>query len=462
MARRFTEEELDFIKAKYKRIPRKDFTAEYNKAFDTSLTPQQISDRIHGAIRQGYISRSDLPEKAVRVRTSDRIGQSHLQNCGLMAEVIAYRSDKDIDVLLENGETREHASYKSFISGYISPKDYRRKNAWKKCGFTQEMIDWMREHRSDDTLKNLQPVFNSRFGVDFNLDKLRTICRHYGITTGKKPHYDSSFRKDYKHNQEFINSHEKEIQNFFDANADKYTLDEFVPVFNAYFGTDYKRERIRYLTKSRFKASFVDKTTAPEGSVRNLDKNYDSFPAQIKINGKWIPYQRYIYEKQYGSLPSDVTVVFLNGCRTDYRPKNLYPVPKEDILRINARGVITDDPEINLANIEIFLAMDDIKDLEKGTAIHGDTVTVRKPEKPSRPKLQYHIGEKRLMNCRIPATVKTWHNKNYIDILFDDGVLITHKSYSSFKRGFIAHPGISPESYRRIDEDNLICEGKTV
>lgn len=48
-----------------------------------------------------------------------RIGETRAMNCGLNATITAYRSNKSMDILFENGNTRHNVQYDKFLSGEI-------------------------------------------------------------------------------------------------------------------------------------------------------------------------------------------------------------------------------------------------------------------------------------------------------------------------------------------------------
>ena len=70
----------------------------------------------------GSFSRGDIgfPGSVFREKKMDRIGEIRRINCGLNAEIIEYRNRRDIDVKFEDGEIIRHASYSSFLCGEIS------------------------------------------------------------------------------------------------------------------------------------------------------------------------------------------------------------------------------------------------------------------------------------------------------------------------------------------------------
>ena len=51
-----------------------------------------------------------------------------------------------------------------------------------------------------------------------------------------------------------------------------------------------------------------------------------------------------------------------------------------------------------------------------------------------------HTGECRTMNCGKKATITSYRDSKDVEVTFEDGVVISHKSYDSFKKGSVAHP----------------------
>lgn len=69
---------------------------------------------------------------------------------------------------------------------------------------------------------------------------------------------------------------------------------------------------------------------------------------------------------------------------------------------------------------------------------------VRKCDKNKRTK---HIGETKMMNCGMTATILCWKSCNDIDIQFADGTIVMHRSYSNFKKGGIMNPRLNRQQH---------------
>lgn len=59
------------------------------------------------------------------------------------------------------------------------------------------------------------------------------------------------------------------------------------------------------------------------------------------------------------------------------------------------------------------------------------------------------IGETNIAKNGLKMTITAYHTNHNIDIEFEDGVTVTGKTYASFKKGEIGHPQISKNSIRK-------------
>lgn len=50
------------------------------------------------------------------------------------------------------------------------------------------------------------------------------------------------------------------------------------------------------------------------------------------------------------------------------------------------------------------------------------------------------IGETRIMNCGMKATIIKYRTCLDIDIQFEDGTIVKHRTYDNFKKGTISNP----------------------
>ena len=69
---------------------------------------------------------------------------------------------------------------------------------------------------------------------------------------------------------------------------------------------------------------------------------------------------------------------------------------------------------------------------------------------PTYPRKIDRTGEKRMMNCDLEATIIRYGSCHDIDVQFEDGQVVYHKEYSSFKKGKIAPPMIDRTGEKQI------------
>ena len=66
------------------------------------------------------------------------------------------------------------------------------------------------------------------------------------------------------------------------------------------------------------------------------------------------------------------------------------------------------------------------------------------------------LGETRMMNCGMEATIIQYKNAMDIDVLFEDGSVVEHKAYGNFKRGGIVNPNIRAFVKDRLGETRMM------
>ena len=67
-----------------------------------------------------------------------------------------------------------------------------------------------------------------------------------------------------------------------------------------------------------------------------------------------------------------------------------------------------------------------------------------------------HLGETRMMNCGMEATVIRYENYKDIDVRFEDGTAVKGRRYEDFKKGKIANPNMKASAENRLDETQMM------
>ena len=66
------------------------------------------------------------------------------------------------------------------------------------------------------------------------------------------------------------------------------------------------------------------------------------------------------------------------------------------------------------------------------------------------------LGETRMMNCGMEATIIQYKNAMDIDVRFEDGSVVEHKAYGNFKRGGIVNPNMKVSAKNRLGETRMM------
>lgn len=66
------------------------------------------------------------------------------------------------------------------------------------------------------------------------------------------------------------------------------------------------------------------------------------------------------------------------------------------------------------------------------------------------------VGETRVMNCGMKATIIRYGKYSDIDIRFEDGKVVVHKKYDQFKKGEIANPNMKASAENRLGETRMM------
>ena len=77
--------------------------------------------------------------------------------------------------------------------------------------------------------------------------------------------------------------------------------------------------------------------------------------------------------------------------------------------------------------------------------------------KIANPNVKDRLGEARMMNCGMEATIIRYGTCADIDVRFEDGTVAVHKAYDAFKKGGIAHRSLSL-SHGSKDFHGFICK----
>ena len=66
------------------------------------------------------------------------------------------------------------------------------------------------------------------------------------------------------------------------------------------------------------------------------------------------------------------------------------------------------------------------------------------------------LGETRMMSCGMKSTIIRYENADDINICFEDGKVVEHKTYDTFKKGSITNPNMKVSAKNRLGETKIM------
>lgn len=300
---------------------------------------------------------------------TNRLGETRMMNCGMEATIIRYGKYSDIDVRFEDGVIVEHKRYRAFENGNIA-----------------------------------NPNFNPRLGETkmMNCGMEATIIR-YGGSADIDVRFEDGIVVEHREYREFekggiINPNIK-------ATAEN-RLDE-----TCMMNCGMKATIIRY------------------NGVRDIDVRFeDGTVAEHKAYG---PFKR-------GEIANPNIKTSAENCLGETRMMNCGM--KATIIRYGKYSDI------------------DVR-FEDGTVVEHKGYSAFKRGEIANPNVKTfanRLDETRMMNCGMEATIIRYSRRDDIDVRFEDGTVIEHRQYNQFERGNIANPNFKASAENCLGETRMM------
>lgn len=176
--------------------------------------------------------------------------------------------------------------------------------------------------------------------------------------TGSKINMDA-FRKHISNSLNLSNTFRmpKEVAKIISKNYEKIGLVKTTELINNMFDKNYSIQVIQ--KKAKKMGLNVPKELANSNANPNIDpigtirEEPSSGYLVIKIkSNKWIKYNRYLYEKAYGSIPKGYSVIFLDGDNRNFDLSNLIAIPRDFVVYMNSNKIRSHDPEVTRTAIK--------------------------------------------------------------------------------------------------------------
>lgn len=360
---------------------------------------------------------------------TNRLGETRMMNCGMEATIIRYGKYSDIDVRFEDGVIVEHKRYRAFENGNIA-----------------------------------NPNFNPRLGETkmMNCGMEATIIR-YGGSADIDVRFEDGIVVEHREYREFekggiINPNIK-------ATAEN-RLDE-----TCMMNCGMKATIIRYNGVRDIDVRFEDGTVAEHkaygpfkrGEIANpnIKTSAENCLGETRMMncGMEATIIRYGGYKDIDVRFEDGTVVEHKGYSAFKRGEIANPNVKTFANRLDETRMMNCGME---ATIIRYSRRDDIDvRFEDGTVIEHRQYNQFERGNIANPNFKASaencLGETRMMNCGMEATIIRYNTGKDIDVRFEDETVVEHRGYGNFKTGGITHPLISLNNGSK-DFHGFICK----
>lgn len=375
-----------------------------------------------------------------------RIGETRTMNNGLQATVIEYFGSNDITIRFENGEVREHISYGDFSAGEVKAfslpnqklKLYRGgEKRIMNDGFEAELIAYRHSRDCDVLLADgtiREHVRYSQFvGGGLRVD----ICK---LKVGETRRMNNGLMATI-----IAYHHCTNIAIRFE--------DGFVRTgirYEAFMRGEVAHPGLKRTPKERAERRKQTNQKSAQKKIAKVTKSRVGERQQMKT-GRWCSINAYRSWRDIDVLFDDGELV--EGITYKKFTNKTIQTPKDKAVPPPLIG------QTNKANNGLMMTiiaargrMDIDVQFEDGYIKYNTRYSNFKDGTVPYPKERLRVGETRRMNNGLMATIEAYHATDDMEVRFEDGCLVKHKTYGAFRDGYIAHPIYKNKARMSIQE----------
>ena len=436
---------------------------------------------------------------------NERIGISMMMNCGMKATIIAYRQYSDIDIQFEDGTIVKHKRYDHFKTGAIKfPENINPHigETIKHKDHTYTIKKWRSNHdidfvRDDGILYEHKTYYHFKHSSSFknnnyslknhigerkkmNCSEFATIinCANGRVTikfddgTIRENIQYNNFKRGMvcknPHNKKDRIGEKKLMSNGQSATIICYRKSDDIDI---QFEDGYIKKSISY---SSFKSGFVQNPNKLSKNAVKLSRRFDKSKYIGKVNLMNCGISCKIIDAIGTS--SNLTVQFENGeiregvSYSEFSNGCLLPKSGMAFCRLLEENIMNNgqtrirEPQLEKYDqdgVKQFyletaeLGSENLKILMKDILAYIQSIcdvklyidfnknaTIKTPDSYQR------TGKMNVMKNGMQCTIITYRNASNIDVQFEDGTIVKHKTFKCFQRGNIANPNISIKDKR--------------
>lgn len=197
------------------------------------------------------------------------------------------------------------------------------KNKCKSHIYTEEHKQFLEEMYKNYDANKLTNMFNKKFNLKKTKIAISASLKRYGFKTDRTGQY---------------------IKGDIPLNKGK-TWDEYMP-----------KKSQKKARKTTFKKGSIPANLKTVGSERLGKDEY--ILIKIEEKGKWVHKHRHIYEQHHGPIKPNHIIIFLDQDKYNFDINNLKMISKSELLILNQRKLIKDDPGLTTSGILVAKLID--------------------------------------------------------------------------------------------------------
>ena len=383
--------------------------------------------------RYGEFKKGEIANPNIKASAENRLGEARMMNCGMEATIVRYGGATDIDVYFEDGTVVEHKGYNAFKKGSIANPYIKASRLGEtrmmNCGMEATIIRYESNadvdvRFEDGTVVEHKMYWNFKKGGIANPNIKVSVEDRLGETRMMKCDMEATIIR-------YNNAHDIDVR-FED-------------------GTVVEHRRYNQFKK---------------GEITNPDFNPRLNETRMMSCGMKATIIRY-------GRCDDIDVCFEDGTVVEHKTYKAFK--KGGIANPNFNPRLGETRMMNCGMEATIIRYESNADVdvrfEDGTIVEHKMYWNFKKGGIANPNIKVSVedrlGETRMMNCGMEATIIRYNETHDIDVRFEDGTVVEHKKYGDFKRGSIAHPLIrlgygSKDFYGFICKRGFIDEDRTL
>ena len=361
--------------------------------------------KTYNLFKEGGIANPNM-----KVSAEDRLGETRMMNCGMEATIIRYNTNKDIDVRFKDGTLVKHRQYREFKKSEIANPNIKA-SAENRLGETKMMNCGM-----EATIIQ----YKNAMDIDVRFED-GTVVKHKSY---------SKFKKGEIANPNIKVSAENRLGETKMMNCG---MEATIIRYGKYTDIDVCFEdgaMVKHKAYSAFKKGYI-------AHPNTKDRLGEAREMKCKMEATII---------RYGSA-KDIDVRFKDGAIAKHKTYNLFKEGgiANPNMKVSAEDRLGETRMMKCgmeATIIRYNRCDNINvRFEDGAVVKHRKYREFKKGEIANPNMKAsRLGKTRMMNCGMETTIIRYNTAKDIDIRFEDGTVVEHRTYNSFKNGTIAHP----------------------